>query len=136
MRRRKGREIALMYLFEKQMQKDVEKEVFWRKYKGISAKTKEFALFLIDGVCKNLTQIDELIKRQLQKWRFERLSEVDKNIMRIAVYELLHCPQTPAAVIINEAIELGKIFGGKDSASFINGVLDSVKSIVRKDAKA
>jgi N utilization substance protein B len=135
-RRRRAREIALIYLFGNQMQEDFDEEGFWYRYRGISQKTKNFAATLIKGVQENLVQIDTLIKGCLKRWRFERISDVDKNIMRIAVYELLFFPQTSSAVIINEAVELAKIFGGHDSPRFINGVLDSVKRMVREDAQA
>jgi len=78
------------------------------------------------GTWENLAQCDELIVDSTIKWQLSRLSLVDKNILRLAVYQLKFCPDVPAKVVINEAIELAKKFGSDKSASFVNGVLDAV----------
>jgi len=78
------------------------------------------------GTWENLARCDELIVDSTIKWQLSRLSLVDKNILRLAVYQLKFCPDVPAKVVINEAIELAKKFGSDKSAPFVNGVLDAV----------
>jgi len=78
------------------------------------------------GTWENLARCDELIMDSTIKWQLSRLSLVDKSILRLAVYQLKFCPDVPAKVVINEAIELAKKFGSDKSASFVNGVLDAV----------
>lgn len=94
-------------------------EVFDRK---ISA----FAREIIEGVQSNLKEIDEKIELSSRNWKLFRMSIVDRNILRIACYEILFRPEIPANVTINEAVELAKKFGGEDSGSFINGILDHI----------
>ena len=84
---------------------------------------------------ENVADCDKLITEAAIKWKLSRLSMVDKSIIRLAVYQLKHCPDIPPKVAINEAIELAKIFGSDKSPSFVNGVLDGVlKKIIADDA--
>ncbi len=92
----------------------------------IRNKQKAFALSLFDGVLKHLIEIDSVIKKLLKEWDFERLGEIEKAILRLGVFEILYS-DVDRAVIINEAIEISKIFGSENSARFINGVLDALK---------
>ncbi len=78
-------------------------------------------------------EIDGLIKRFSEHWRLERMSIVDRNILRLAVFELLNRPDIPAKVSINEAVDLGKKFGSEDSGSFINGILDGIRLHLEQD---
>jgi len=98
---------------------------------GPSGESREFAWKLVQGVQANLSQIDELLTRMAQNWRVERMTMVDRNILRLAIYELLFCPEIPERVSINEAIELGKRFGSAESPAFINGILDQVLGLGR-----
>jgi len=89
--------------------------------------TREFAVALIRGALENIAKIDLLIKQYSKNWKFERLSAVDKSIMRLSIYSLLFLSDIPSVVTINEGIELGKIYGGESSGQFINGILDAVR---------
>jgi len=92
----------------------------------ISRKHKEFLNKLVRGTLENIESIDEVIKSSLKSWSMERIAKVDLTILRMAIYELLYAKDIPASVVINEAVELGKVFGNDDSGSFINGVLGRV----------
>ncbi|MDR2643346.1 MAG: transcription antitermination factor NusB [Planctomycetaceae bacterium] len=86
----------------------------------------QFARKLIDGVGENLDEIDSKLRRGIHNWSLERMSAIDRNILRMATYEIFYM-DTPPLVVINEAIELAKKFSGKDSASFVNGILDQLE---------
>lgn len=88
---------------------------------------KEFMEDLVRGVFAHQFEIDEKINEVAEHWRLERMSPVDRNILRIAVYEMMYMEGIPPAVSINEAVELGKIFGDSDSGAFINGILDRIR---------
>ncbi len=95
--------------------------------------THEFTAELVRGVMRELEALDEKIRSASQNWRLERMARVDRNILRLATYELLHVPSVPRRVSLNEAIELGKRYGAEDSAAFVNGILDRIASGVTKD---
>ena len=88
---------------------------------------REFAQPLIEGMVAHLPEIDERIRRYSENFDFHRISAVDRNIMRLAIYEMLFRDDIPPVVSINEAIELAKTFGGTESGRFVNGILDRVK---------
>ncbi len=88
---------------------------------------KDFAVKLIEGTISNLEKIDQLIRDYSRNWKPERLSVIDKSILRLAIFEMLYMADIPVVVTINESIELGKTFGGENSGQFINGILDAVK---------
>lgn len=92
------------------------------------AATLEFSEKLVRGVVGERGEIDQLIERHSHHWRVERMSKVDRNVLRLAVWELLHEQETPRRVVLNEAIELAKRFGTEESGAFINGLLDKVAS--------
>ncbi len=87
---------------------------------------RAFMEFLVRGVWTHLKELDTRIESVSENWKIYRMSVIDRNIMRIAVFEMLYCSEIPPKVSINEAIELGKVFGDKDSAAFINGILDQI----------
>jgi transcription antitermination factor NusB len=89
--------------------------------------SREFALHLIRGTAEHRAEIDELIREVAQNWEIKRMAAIDRNVLRMATFELLHCPDIPLKVSINEAIELGKRFSTQNSGGFINGVLDKIK---------
>jgi N utilization substance protein B len=133
-KRREGREAAIQFLFARDMQgteKPAEPEVFWTLHSA-KASTRAFAESLINGVLKNQADIDARITELLQNFRFERLAAVDRNVLRVATYELLHCPDVPAPVILNEAIDIAKALSAGESGSFVNGVLDRLAKALRK----
>ncbi len=98
--------------------------------KKIRNRQKEFAMSLYNGVLKHLEEIDKQIRDHLKDWDFERLDHVDKSIMRLGTYELLHT-DLDRAVIINEAVELAKELGSDQSPKFVNGVLDAIEKSVK-----
>jgi N utilization substance protein B len=88
---------------------------------------RRFAEFLLRGVVGRRDELDELIRQGSQHWRIERMAVVDRNVLRLALFELLWEPDTPAAVILDEAVELAKLFGTEESGAFVNGVVDGIR---------
>jgi N utilization substance protein B len=88
---------------------------------------------LVNGVLGTKGQIDALVERFSQNWKIDRMSSVDRNVMRIAVYELLYCDDIPPKVSINEAVDIGKKFGTQESGAFINGIMDSIRGELVKE---
>jgi N utilization substance protein B len=127
--RRRGRQRAVQILYEWTLMgrsMDVIAERLWRA-RDEPAAIREFAESLARGTADNADHIDQLIDYQAVNWRLDRLSNVDRNVLRLGVYELLNEPDTPPAVVIDEAIELGKRFSGPSSGQFINGILDGIR---------
>ncbi|MCK5542730.1 MAG: transcription antitermination factor NusB [Desulfobacterales bacterium] len=134
--RRKSRELALQALFyletnQSETSKKASEEqldLFCLNFEDIiTDDNRSFFLFLVKGVLNCESELDSLLDNCSKNWKLSRMSAVDKNIMRIGAFELLKCPDIPSSVTINEAVEIGKKFGAKDSASFINGVLDQIR---------
>jgi len=98
-----------------------------------SKRSLSFFLELINGVIKALPEIDSVIERFSSNWKISRMSIVDRNIMRLAVYEILFCGDIPSKVSINEAVDIGKKFGTEGSGAFINGILDSIRIAVEEE---
>jgi N utilization substance protein B len=109
-------------------------EVFWEDRKEEDA-TREFATTLVGGVVAHMEEVDDLIRKASLNWRIDRMATVDRNILRLATFELMHVADTPLKVVLNEAIEMSKRYGSEDSSAFVNGVLDKVGSIVRPGQK-
>jgi len=85
-----------------------------------------FARRLFEGTIDNASTLDPMLSEHAKNWRIERMAAVDRNVLRVALFELLHHPETPPAVVINEALEIARRFSGEDSAEFVNGVLDAI----------
>lgn len=133
-KRREGREAAVQYLYQVDTHRDVETDMladFWA-LREASAKVRKFAEELIEGVNAHRPELDERIMRYAQNFTLERLNVVDRNILRLAIYEMFYNLEVPPVVAINEAIEVAKKFGGPDSGKFVNGLLDKVKSEVTR----
>lgn len=130
--RRLSREMALQALFFFDMDKaDPQKalDAFCESNKKkLTEQIAPFFLDLVNGVLEHKSRIDDLINQCAKNWKISRMPVVDRNIMRMAAFELLKRPDIPSSVTINEAVEIGKKFGTKDSGPFINGVLDRIKS--------
>ena len=90
----------------------------------------EFLKRLVLGVLEHCQEFDLLIEQYSENWRLDRINMVDRNILRMALFELLYCEEIPPKVTINEAIDLGKRYGSEDSGSFINGILDRIQNVV------
>jgi N utilization substance protein B len=99
---------------------------FWQNFKQ-SNQGQDFFLLLSRGVIQHIAVIDKKIEQYSSNWKLDRMTCVDRNILRIAVFEIIYCPDIPYKVSINEAIDIGKNFGTKDSGAFLNGVLDSIR---------
>ncbi|MBI5695564.1 MAG: transcription antitermination factor NusB [Nitrospirae bacterium] len=127
--RRKARELALQYLYKLDVSgEELSREDlndFLQEYSTLE-EDKDYAIILIQNTEKNTKEIDELLTRHLENWTIERLSTIDRNILRFATCELLYFLDVPVNVTINEAIEVAKKFSLEESATFINGVLDKV----------
>jgi N utilization substance protein B len=97
---------------------------------------KEFARRLFEGTVSEIESIDGLLRRHAEHWKLERMAAVDRNVLRLALYELLHNPETPPAVVINEALELARRFSTAESVDFVNGVLDAVRKALPSPSAA
>jgi len=143
--RRHGREMALQTLYGIEFGKRAWKEAVGdMKARASEGPTEDedlrelirdgdeaqaFAEQLVSGVMDRLGEIDELLESSSTNWKVVRMARVDRNILRMAVYELRHMPEIPGRVTINEAVEIAKRYGEKDSASFINGILDRIAAL-------
>ncbi len=126
--RRKSRELAMQALFYMDTgQYDTEEvlSLFCSNFNP-SDSVRTFFDKIVSGVIQHKSDIDTVITENSKNWKLSRMSSVDRNIMRIAVYELLYCDDIPVKVSINEAIDIGKKYGTAESGAFINGILDSV----------
>ena len=126
--RRKSRELALQMLFQADMGRqspDDVRRTFWNEPKPVADDVRGFAEDLFRVASDRRAEVDELIERHAEHWRMERMPAVDRNILRLAVYEMAHAG-TPAAIAIDEALELARKFSGEESVQFINGVLDAI----------
>jgi N utilization substance protein B len=136
--RRKAREMAVQILYQMEMKESEPKQVFdllgnsfWEEQKA-TPPMQEFTIGLVEGAYRNRMEIDQQIEVHSTHWKLPRMAAVDRNILRLGVYELLYLNDVPTNVILDEAIELGKKFGTVESGSFINGILDNVAKEVRK----
>ncbi|MFO1518433.1 MAG: transcription antitermination factor NusB [bacterium] len=131
--RRKAREAALQILYPVDLSHLNAKEamsLYWQNHPS-QDEVIEFTRQLVEGVLRNQAEIDKLIELHSTHWKLGRMACVDRNILRMAVFELLFCRDIPKSVSLNEAIELGKKFGTEDSGAFINGVLDNIAKEVK-----
>ncbi len=141
-RRRKARELVLQFLYQYDTLQETSSEeislddlmgLFWRTHEMSSEdEVRVFATTLMSGACRDIQEIDEIINSYSENWKISRMSKVDRNIIRMAVYELVYLNDIPAPVTINEAIELGKRYGTEESGAFINGILDRVHRALSK----
>ena len=140
--RRKSRQVALQVLYQDEFH-DGEglrfaERHFWDDSELAPTKDeiRDFAVFLIEGVRSNRTAIDERISDVARNWKIERMSRVDRNILRVATFELVFVEEVPPKVSLNEAIEIAKVYGTEDSGAFINGVLDRISRDLQGDTSA
>lgn len=117
-------------LYEFDVGKNAENEIlrtFWQMNDHPGDKVEDFANFLFQGTLKQLAEIDTIIQQHAQNWRLDRMAIVDRNILRLAVFEFLSDTSTPETVVINEALEIARKYSTQESALFVNGILDSIK---------
>lgn len=135
--RRKARECALQMLFAADVAKTVVPNVLTNGYWNelgevvVDEKTQEFADNLVQGTLREMETIDARIKTRAEHWRIERMAIVDRNVLRLAVYEFLY-EETPHTVVINEALEIARRFSTFEATQFINGILDAIKHDLEK----
>jgi transcription antitermination protein NusB len=132
--RRKARELAMQALFFMDQRKEFSPEMFAGFCASFAPKpdVRPFFTQLVEGVMLRREQLDALIRAASDNWSLERMSGVDRNVMRIAVYEMLTCEEIPAKVSINEAVDIGKKFGTEDSGAFINGIIDAIRAAIER----
>jgi N utilization substance protein B len=132
--RRKARETAMQALFFMDERRDFSDEMFERFCANFAPKpdVRAYFLRLVQGVLKCRADLDALIERFSENWSLSRMSGIDRNLMRIAVFEIVCCRDIPAKVSINEAVDIGKKFGSEDSGAFINGIVDSIRAALEK----
>jgi transcription antitermination protein NusB len=132
--RRQSRELALQFLYSYGMNRSdrpLEEAItdFWNSNRA-PEEVRQFASDLINGTLENLERIDNIIREHATNWKLDRIALVDKNILRLAIHELLYRDDIPPAVTINEAVEIAKKFSTPRSGKFVNGILDKVKKKV------
>jgi transcription antitermination protein NusB len=133
--RRKARELALQMLFEHDVAGTAPDDMFSRSedLRRASDGIRDFTKRLVSGTLEHRDSLDAMISRQADHWRLMRMPIVDRNILRMALFELLHEPETPRPVVIDEALEIAKRFSTPRSSQFINGILDGVLKSGRTD---
>jgi N utilization substance protein B len=130
-KRRRAREAAVQYHFWRDLQRGEGPDKiddFW-EFCPATPRVREFAQPLIEGMVAHLPEIDERIRRYCENYEFRRISVVDRNVLRLAIYDI------PPVVSINEAIELAKAYGGADSGRFVNGILDRIRKDLDRPAR-
>jgi len=133
MKRRLAREKALQAIFQIDMNETTPEEAI--NYVLDGEPTDDYLEKMVIGVTEHLEAIDTILKKHLEKWSLERVANVDRNILRIAVYEMVYLvEEVPANVAINEAIEIAKIYGDDQSSKFINSVLSKVKHTLQESS--
>jgi N utilization substance protein B len=144
--RRRAREFALQILYQLDVQEQLSDDqaigMFWRNFaataeaEGATAddlgEIQPFAEKLVRGVREHLAEIDAQIQGASKNWRLERMARVDRNLLRLALYELKYVDDVPAKVAINEAIEIAKRYGTNESSAFVNGILDRCREELGK----
>ncbi len=137
--RRKAREAALQFLFQEdfteidfiiseELPEKLEK--FCSLYQ-VNRKARDYTLVLLQGTIEHRDEIDDLIRQCAKNWRLERIAVADRNLLRIGVCEMLYCDDVPVQVAINEAVEIAKRYGSDESPSFVNGILDAIRVIIK-----
>jgi transcription antitermination factor NusB len=137
-KRRRSRELAIKVLFHLEYSRDDPAEAFDLVCKNFkfSEDVKPFAQGLVLGVYDRLNELDTIISETSRNWRLERIAKVDRCILRLAAFELLHRSDIPPKVSINEAVDLGKKFGSEESGAFINGILDKIYNTLISNEKS
>jgi N utilization substance protein B len=133
--RSRCREWALQFLYQGEFggpARPEALELFWHHFQA-EGTPPAYLLDLVEGVTSHLEELDVFIVRYSEHWRLERMTIVDRNLLRVAVYELLYQPDIPPKVVINEAVEMAKRYGSEASGGFVNGILDQVRMSVGRE---
>jgi len=137
-KRRHARELAVQFLYQRDLSADDPGEAlwyFWQTQEEVPAATKQFAEELVRGVVANQAVVDEKISRYTEHWELSRIATVDRNILRLAIFEMLYRDDIPPVVSINEAVEIAKKFSTRESGAFVNGILDKIKFDLSRPAR-
>jgi transcription antitermination protein NusB len=132
--RREGREAAIQFLYQRDLGGGAgvaDLQDFYA-FRGLSPSARRFCEGLVSGLLEHTEAIDVALREHTQNYELERLSAVDRNILRLAVHEMLHCDDIPPVVSINEAIDIAKKYGTEESGRFVNGVLDKIKATLKR----
>lgn len=131
-KRTRSRELALQFLYQVDLlgpEKLDDLTAFLQEQaEGGDAETSRYARLLVEGTLDATPELDAEIQAVAQNWQIERMAVIDRNVLRMAAFEILHCDEIPPKVAINEGIELGKRFSTQNSGAFINGILDKIKN--------
>ena len=129
-KRTRSRELALQFLYQVDLlgQDKLEDLTEFLREEGDDSETTRYARQLIEGTLDATPELDREIQAVAQNWQIDRMAVIDRNVLRMATFELLHCDEIPPKVAINEGIELGKRFSTQNSGAFINGILDKIKN--------
>ncbi len=145
--KRLGRELAMQFLFQHSFSEKTDLKHAWEfffeqasfehdlKENRFSRKGSEYAQQLLKGIFENIDNIDAAINEKAKEWDLDRMSLVDRNILRVATYEMLFVPEVPPVVSINEAVEIGRDYSGQKAGNFINGVLNGIKDSLDRPAR-
>lgn len=133
--RRKARELALqcLYQIDQSGNRDIDIEQMGGHF-DVMKKAVPYAQELVDGILQHMVDLDAVIEGHAKNWRLSRMAVIDRNLLRLAAYELMHQHDTPASVIINEVLEIAKRYSTDEAAPFINGILDPLAKSVRQDS--
>lgn len=137
-KRRQARELAVQFLYQFDVNStpiDEAQKLFWQTQAEIDPIIHKFASDLIAGAAQNKDAIDEKIQRYTEHWELSRIAAVDRNILRLAMYEMLFREDIPPVVSINEAVEIAKKFSTRESGAFVNGILDRMKLDLPRPAR-
>jgi N utilization substance protein B len=133
--RREGREAAVQFMYLRDLNEAGDLGAFYTM-RGISPSARRFCDEILRGVESHRGPIDTAIQQAAQNYELSRISAVDRNVLRVAVYEMLACPDVPPVVSINEAIEIAKKYSTDESGRFVNGVLDRIRSTLPRPARS
>lgn len=132
--RREGREAAIQFLYQRDLGGGAgvsDLEDFYA-FRGLSPAARRFCEGLVRGLLDHTADVDEALRTHSQNYEIDRLSAVDRNILRLAIHEMLFCPEIPPVVSINEAIDIAKKYSTEESGRFVNGVLDRIKATLKR----
>jgi N utilization substance protein B len=138
-RRSRGREVALQVLYQVEQNAGISSDEIQRFIERRlleDRKLCEFTESLTAGVKQHQAELDAMISKVAENWRLDRMAAIDRNILRLGAYEMLHCPEVPAKVAINEALELAKRYSTAQSSRFVNGILDRVLQWQTQESEA
>ena len=137
-KRRKARESTLQILFQVEFDDTHPEKIidsFWKNRRA-TKEIKDYCRWLVEGITSHREEIDRLIQSVSENWRISRMAIVDRNVLRMAAFELLHEENLAPAIVINEAIEIAKKYSSEEGATFVNGILDAVKKKIQKMKKS